>query len=147
MGLNAQGTDLALVSSASPNSCRLKPNPPFPAFDLPAEGTAHPPPGTDGAWLLLLYVPRPSSPQVPERGWLLSSSSSPHGNGPRIVPVLLLIAVGEQTVSLILPYRRARWRPRNSPELSQPTASFGAAGSVHIWPSLPRGWVCVCFWG
>lgn len=75
----------------------------------------------------------------------MSSSSSLHGNSPRIVPVLLLIAMDEQA-SLILPYQRAHWQPQNSPELSQPTASFGEAGFVHIWPSLPGGggWGCVC---
>lgn len=63
----------------------------------------------------------------------MSSSSSLHRNSPRIVPVLFLIAMDEQTVSLILPYQPARGLPQNSPELSQPTASSGAASFVHIW--------------
>ena len=55
----------------------------------------------------------------------MSSSSSLHRNSPRIVPVLFLIAMDEQTVSLILPYQRANWLPQNSPELSQPAAGAG----------------------
>lgn len=76
-------------------------------------------------------------------------SSSLHRNSPRIVPMLFLIAVDEQTVSLILPYQRANWLPQNSPGLSQPTAvGAGDGGFVHIWRGrdlLPR--VGACVWG
>ena len=76
----------------------------------------------------------------------MSSTSSLHRNSPRIVPVLFLIAMDEQTVSLILPYQRANWLPQNSPELSQPTAGAGDGGFVHIWRGkdlLPRDG-CMC---
>lgn len=76
----------------------------------------------------------------------MSSSSSLHRNSPRIVPVLFLIAMDEQTVSLILPYQRANWLPQNSPELSQPAACAGDGGFVHIWrgkDSSPQGWMQV----
>lgn len=62
----------------------------------------------------------------------MSSSSSAHRNSSRIVPVLFVIAMDEPTVSLILPYQCAHWLPQNSPELSQRSASFGAAGFGHI---------------
>ena len=71
----------------------------------------------------------------------MSSSRSPHRNSPRIVPVLFLIAMDEQTGSLILPYQHANWPPQNSPDLSQPTGSLGAGGFVYIWSGkdlLPR---------
>lgn len=71
----------------------------------------------------------------------MSSSSSLHRNSPRIVPVLFLIAMDEQTGSLILPYQHANWLSQNSPDLSQPTASLGAGGLVSIWSGkdlLPR---------
>lgn len=63
----------------------------------------------------------------------MSGSSSLHRNSPRIVPVLFLIAMDEQTGSLILPYQPANWLPQNSPDLSQPTASLRAAGFVSLW--------------
>lgn len=76
----------------------------------------------------------------------MSSSSSLHRNSSGIVPVLFLIAMDEQTGSLILPYQHANWLPQNSLDLSQPPVSFGAAGSVHIWKGkdlLPKDG-CVC---
>lgn len=78
----------------------------------------------------------------------MNSSSSCIEMAPRMVPVLFLIAMDEQTVSLILPYQRANWLPQNSPELSQPTAGAGDGGFVHIWRGkdlLPG--MDACVWG
>lgn len=82
----------------------------------------------------------------------MSSSSSPRGNSLGIVPVLFLIAMDEQTFSLILPYQPANWLPQNSPERRPPAAHVGLVvryileqegplpqGRAYVWG---RGAVC-----
>lgn len=76
----------------------------------------------------------------------MSSSSSLHRNSLGIVPVLFLIAMDEQTVSLILPYQRANRLPQNSPERRQPAARGAARGLGHTGAgrsSSPGTGVCL----
>lgn len=61
----------------------------------------------------------------------MSSSSSPRGNSLGIVPVLFLIAMDEQTFSLILPYQPAKWLPKNSPERRPPAARVGLVSGTY----------------
>lgn len=80
----------------------------------------------------------------------MSSSSSLHRNSPRIVPVLFLIAMDEQTVSLILPYQRKQTGcPRIALSSVSPQPAFGMVvlyifGEGRIFS--PRDG-CMCFGG
>jgi hypothetical protein len=152
VGLKGQG--IFSFSKATLKSSRLKLNPLLTAFAALAESTANlsSEPKTQ-AQMGLLWVDSPIFNMAlithrSKRGGLTSSSSSLHRSSPRIVSVLFLIAMDEQTVSLILPYQRSNGLPQNSPELSQPTAGFGAALVLYIFGegkiSFPGMGLCVC---
>lgn len=75
----------------------------------------------------------------------MSSSSSLHRNSPRIAAVLFLIAMDEQTGSLILPYQRANWLPQIALISASPQSASGQWFCTYLEreASPPQGWRCV----
>ena len=78
----------------------------------------------------------------------MSSSSSLHRNSPRIAAVLFLIAMDEQTGSLILPYQRANWLPQIALISASPQSASGPV-VLYIFGkgSISSPGMEVCIWG